>query len=105
MDIFESLENLNVSEECFNDIIKMIKSMLPEGYTPRQKQQAAQNSITGRTEAVEKAKEQVSKAQTGAEVQAAKDKFMKALNRKYKAINTAQEEPWRSTLNALKKNN
>ena len=28
MDIFESLENLNVSEECFNDIMDMIEELL-----------------------------------------------------------------------------
>ena len=30
MDIFESLENLNVSEECFDDIINMVKNILNE---------------------------------------------------------------------------
>ena len=30
MDIFESLENLNVSEECFNDIIDTIKKLIGE---------------------------------------------------------------------------
>ena len=30
MDIFESLENLNVSEECFNEIISLIKNKLSE---------------------------------------------------------------------------
>ena len=28
MDIFESLENLNVSEECFDDIINMVEEIL-----------------------------------------------------------------------------
>lgn len=31
MDIFENLENLNVSEECFNDIVCMIEHCLNEG--------------------------------------------------------------------------
>ena len=30
MDIFESLENLPVSEECFDDIINMVKNVLNE---------------------------------------------------------------------------
>lgn len=31
MDIFESLEELNVSEECFDDIVSMVEAMLSEG--------------------------------------------------------------------------
>lgn len=30
MDIFESLESLNVSEECFDDIVTMVEAMLNE---------------------------------------------------------------------------
>ena len=30
MDIFESLENLNVSEECFNDIVGLVEELLSE---------------------------------------------------------------------------
>ena len=30
MDIFESLENLNVSEECFNDIIDMVETLIDQ---------------------------------------------------------------------------
>lgn len=30
MDIFESLENLGVSEECFSDIVTMVEAMLSE---------------------------------------------------------------------------
>lgn len=30
MDIFENLENLNVSEECFDDIVSMVEAMLNE---------------------------------------------------------------------------
>lgn len=29
--VFESLENLNVSEECYSDIIDMVKELLDEG--------------------------------------------------------------------------
>lgn len=31
MDIFESLENLNVSEECFEDILGIVEELLSEG--------------------------------------------------------------------------
>ena len=31
MDIFESLENLNVSEECFDDIMDIVEELLSEG--------------------------------------------------------------------------
>jgi hypothetical protein len=31
MDIFESLETLNVSEECFNDIVGLVEEYLSEG--------------------------------------------------------------------------
>ena len=31
MNIFESLENLNVSEECFNDIMGIVEELLSEG--------------------------------------------------------------------------
>ena len=34
MDIFESLENLNVSEECFNDIIRIIEEGLAKALVP-----------------------------------------------------------------------
>ena len=30
MDIFESLENLNVSEECFDDIVSIVEEILSE---------------------------------------------------------------------------
>ena len=33
MDIFESLENLNVSEECFEDIVGLVEKYLNEGDT------------------------------------------------------------------------
>ena len=48
MDIFESLENLNISEECFNDIMDIVEEIISErdAFTrPR----AAKNSIEGRT--------------------------------------------------------
>ena len=31
MNIFESLENLNVSEECFEDIVRIVEELLSEG--------------------------------------------------------------------------
>jgi hypothetical protein len=47
MDIFESLENLNISEECFNDIMDIVEEIISErdAFTrPR----AAKNSLEGR---------------------------------------------------------
>jgi hypothetical protein len=32
MDIFENLENLNVSEECFDEIMNMVEELLNEGH-------------------------------------------------------------------------
>jgi hypothetical protein len=40
MDIFESLENLNVSEECFEDIVSIVEELLNErNYMNRQHKQ------------------------------------------------------------------
>ena len=39
MNIFESLENLNVSEECFNDIMGIVEEILSEGREPFETQQ------------------------------------------------------------------
>ena len=45
MDILESLENLNVSEECFKDIIELIEDLLDESnYTAGDMVKAAQRS-------------------------------------------------------------
>ena len=33
MNIFESLENLNVSEECFNDIVSLVEKQLEKKST------------------------------------------------------------------------
>ena len=50
MDIFENLENLNVSEECFNDIMNMVEEIIEErDFTSRP--EAAKNSIEGRRKA------------------------------------------------------
>ena len=47
MDIFESLENLNVSEECFDDIVSIVEDIINERdiFT---RPKAAKNSIEGR---------------------------------------------------------
>ena len=34
MDIFESLQNSNISEECFNDIMDIVEELLSEGREP-----------------------------------------------------------------------
>lgn len=36
MNILENLENLNVSEECFNDIMGIVEDLLSEGYNLQQ---------------------------------------------------------------------
>ena len=43
MDIFESLENLNVSEECFNDIISIVEEYINE--STREVLDAKQNKL------------------------------------------------------------
>lgn len=55
MDIFESLENLNVSEECFEDIVGLVEEYIQEksDWTVKRWKEAAQNSIKGRKAARE----------------------------------------------------
>ena len=43
MDVFENLENLNVSEECFNDIISIIEEIISE--TKKVNKEAHQDAI------------------------------------------------------------
>ena len=53
MDIFESLENLNVSEECFEDIVGLVEEYLSE--TNREmRYKAAKNSLSQREEQAKK---------------------------------------------------
>ena len=40
MDIFENLENLNISEECFNDIMDIVEELLNENSLEQQKDNA-----------------------------------------------------------------
>lgn len=47
MNIFESLENLNVSEECFNDIMSIVEEIINEVSVKRWKE-AAINSLADR---------------------------------------------------------
>ena len=52
-DIFENLENLQVSEECFNDIMDIVEEMINEvsvGYYKK----SAKSSLPGRIEAAQK---------------------------------------------------
>ena len=53
MDIFESLENLQVSEACFEDIIMLVEDILDEGYSVKGAKNAAGNSIQPRKDAIE----------------------------------------------------
>ena len=53
MDIFESLENLDVSEECFNDILGIVEEYINET-TRELRYKAAENSLPQREEQVKK---------------------------------------------------
>lgn len=53
MDIFEQLENLNVSEECFDDILGIVEEYINEVSVNMWKR-AAKNSIPSRIKAVRK---------------------------------------------------
>ena len=44
MDIFESLENLQISEECFNDIVGIIEAILDEDYDSYKDQKTEEGS-------------------------------------------------------------
>ena len=50
MSIFEELESLNVSEECFNDIIRIIEELLDEKYTVSQVKEIAKKVVPQRME-------------------------------------------------------
>ena len=49
MDIFESLENLNVSEECFDDIMGIVEGILgaidKSNYSPEKKEQLKKKAL------------------------------------------------------------
>ena len=45
MDIFENLENLNVSEECFDDILEGIAAALSSRFAPEDKRLGARDSV------------------------------------------------------------
>ena len=49
--IFENLENLNVSEECFNDIMNIVEEIINE-VSKEMHVQAAKNSIPSRKRAL-----------------------------------------------------
>ena len=46
MNIFESLENLNVSEECFNDVMDIVETMLKDRMTMGQLKEVAKKSLS-----------------------------------------------------------
>ena len=52
MNIFESLESLNVSEECFNDILNIVEEIINE-VSKDMLAQAAKNSIPNREKALD----------------------------------------------------
>ena len=49
MDIFENLENLIISEDCFNDIMDIVEEIINEYIDRKEKmKRAAERSISGR---------------------------------------------------------
>lgn len=56
MDIFESLENLSVSEKCFNDIMGLVESAINET-TERKKIDTYKARATNLSDSVKKAKQ------------------------------------------------
>ena len=48
MNIFENLENLNVSEECFNDIMGIVEAKLADRMNVKQLQNVTNNAIPQR---------------------------------------------------------
>ena len=65
MDIFESLENLNVSEECFDEIMGLVEEVINELYpaTPRNVEKA----VNRRIKQYKKAGEDLAKAEKESE--------------------------------------
>ena len=62
MDIFESLENLNVSEECFGDILSIVKGYLNEKMTDKDNYiETARKVLPKRTKEWERAFKQLKK--------------------------------------------
>ena len=67
MSIFEDLENLNVSEECFDDIMGIVEELIHEVSVGRWRQ-AAVNSLTNRIEKVDNKEKELKKLNRKAEV-------------------------------------
>ena len=61
MNIFENLENLGVSEACFNDIIDIVEGILSN--KEQKLYNAAKKSLRGREDALYKASEKATQAQ------------------------------------------
>ena len=57
MDIFESLENLNVSEECFDEIVGIVEEMLKDRMTVGQLNAVADKVQDNRAEQLKRARE------------------------------------------------
>lgn len=86
MDIFESLENLNVSEECFDEIINIVEEIIAETSGQLRNNLIAgrehQVMVTGRKKDVTKAARSAAEAKAGkhfgAEPTAEQAKFLRA---------------------------
>ena len=77
MDIFESLENLNVSEECFNDIVGIVEYFISEKVSVKQWRAAAIRSLEGRAVKAAKADDKLDKAMSRNASEKTQDKYAK----------------------------
>jgi hypothetical protein len=84
MSIFESLENLNVSEECFDDIMGIVEEIINE-VTSKKWAQSAQNSIYTRRNNVAGSKASYETSmQLGADAPSPEQAHMEVARREHK---------------------
>ena len=115
MNIFESLENLEISEECFNEIMDMVEELLSEGreagesledYKARLNKEKYEKVLPGMEdrEATEKSiGRNLKKSQKGniASYKKAKKEFMNAQKTNY--LNKGKYEDSKNVLNSVQK--
>lgn len=65
MDIFESLESLNISEECFSDILNIVEEVISEYLTVGKVKGAINNSLKDRVQQYKSASDPVTKKRAG----------------------------------------
>lgn len=77
MDIFEQLENLNISEECFDDILSIIEEYINETITVGKVKSAVQSALPLRMQRYKDAK--TNPASTPQDIKKASDRVEKAM--------------------------